>query len=162
MIVIMMMITILTMALLMIRMRKSSDYNIFLYCSSVLWWPGPSWSVLPSCPCFSSFKWYECMREKYFILFGKHWFMVTVSIIDLLKPDIKEIKLKNAWHIEDHVKSDSSILRTLLTSNLSQFYWVSQVKVTIVQQQNKLCCCSAIINFYAVLGNRWTEACESF
>lgn len=36
------------------------------------------------------------MREKYFILFNKHWFIVTVSIIDLLKLDIKEIKMKNA------------------------------------------------------------------
>ena len=31
------------------------------------------------------------MREKYFLFFGKHWFMVTVAIIDLLKLDIKEI-----------------------------------------------------------------------
>ena len=31
------------------------------------------------------------MREKYFVLFGKLWFMVTVAVIDLLKLDIKEI-----------------------------------------------------------------------
>ena len=36
------------------------------------------------------------MRGKYSILFGKHWFMVTVTVIDLLKLDIKEITMKNA------------------------------------------------------------------
>ena len=53
------------------------------------------------------------MREKYIILFGKNWFIVTVSIIDLLKLGIKEIKMKNAC--ENHVRSDSSILTTLLS-----------------------------------------------
>ena len=110
MMIVMMMSMMALMMIVELIWERTVTLYLFFYCSSVLWWPGPSWSVLPSCPCFSSFKWYECMREKYFILFGKHWFMVTVSIIDLLKPDIKEIKMKNAWHIEDHVRSDSSIL----------------------------------------------------
>ena len=36
------------------------------------------------------------MRGKYSIFFGKHWFMVIVAVIDLLKLDIKEITMKNA------------------------------------------------------------------